>query len=327
MTSGDRDHLKIFASRSGKELAEKMCEHIEIPLGQAETVQFPDGELLVKLAEDVRGRDCFIVSSTCNPVNESLMELLVYIDCLRRASARRITAVIPYFGYARQDRKDEGRVPITAKLVANLITEAGCDRVLCVDLHAAQIQGFFDIPVDHLTAAPVLVEHYQSLRDTLGECVVVSPDVGNVKVANMFANLLGFDMAIIDKRRQSGSKVSVKNLIGEVKGRRVLMFDDMISTAGTVSEAAKVVMEEGATGCECACTHAVLVGQAFARLDIPAIERLTVTDTIPGGERLKPLQHKLTILSVARLLGEAVHRIHHDQSVSAMFRDGIGVKR
>ncbi len=327
MTSGDRDHLKIFASRSGRELAEKMCEHIEIPLGQAETVQFPDGELLVKLAEDVRGRDCFIVSSTCNPVNESLMELLVYIDCLRRASARRITAVIPYFGYARQDRKDEGRVPITAKLVANLITEAGCDRVLCVDLHAAQIQGFFDIPVDHLTAAPVLVEHYQSLRDTLGECVVVSPDVGNVKVANMFANLLGFDMAIIDKRRQSGSKVSVKNLIGEVKGRRVLMFDDMISTAGTVSEAAKVVMEEGATGCECACTHAVLVGQAFARLEIPAIERLTVTDTIPGGERLKPLQHKLTILSVARLLGEAVHRIHHDQSVSAMFRDGIGVKR
>jgi ribose-phosphate pyrophosphokinase len=327
VTNANRDHLKVFATRSGRDLAQRMCEHIDMPLGQADTVQFPDGELLVKLAEDVRGRDCFVVASTSFPVNDSLMELLVFIDCLRRASAKRITAVIPYFGYARQDRKDEGRVPITAKLVANLITEAGCDRVLCVDLHAAQIQGFFDIPVDHLTAAPVLVEHYQAMRDQLGECVVVSPDVGNVKVANMFASLLGFDMAIIDKRRQSGTKVTVKNLIGDVKGRRVLMFDDMISTAGTVAEAARVVMEEGAVACECACTHAVLVGQAFARLATPTITRVTITDTIPGGERLKPLEDKLTVRSVARLLGEAVRRIHHDQSVSAMFREGIGVKR
>lgn len=327
MSIPDRDHLKIFASRSGREVAQKMCDHIQIPLGQAETVQFPDGELLVKLSEDVRGRDCFVVASTSQPVNDSLMELLVYIDCLRRASAKRITAVIPYFGYARQDRKDEGRVPITAKLVANLITEAGCDRVLCVDLHAAQIQGFFDIPVDHLTASPVLAEYYQSRRDELGDCVVVSPDIGNVKVANMFATILGFDMAIIDKRRQSGSKVSVKNLIGDVKGRKVLMFDDMISTAGTVSEAAKVVMEEGALSCECACTHAVMVGQAFTRLNNPVIERVTITDTIPGGDRLKPLEGKLVVRSVARLLGEAVHRIHHDQSVSAMFHEGLGVKR
>jgi len=326
-SADDRQHLKVFATRSGRDLAQRMCEHIELPLGQAETVQFPDGELLVKLAEDVRGRDCYVVASTCFPVNDSLMELLVYIDCLRRASAKRITAVIPYFGYARQDRKDEGRVPITAKLVANLIVSSGCNRVLCVDLHAAQIQGFFDIPVDHLTAAPVLVEHYAQIKSDLGDCVIVSPDVGNVKVANMFANLLGLDMAIIDKRRQSGSKVVVKNLIGDVRGRRVLMFDDMISTAGTVAEAAKVVMEEGATGCECACTHAVLVGQAFARLANPDIARITVTDTIPGGERLKPLEGKLVIRSVARLLGEAVHRIHHDQSVSAMFREGIGVKR
>jgi len=228
MSQLDRDHLKIFAARSGMHLANLMCEHIEIPLGKAETVQFPDGELLVKLFEDVRGRDCFVVASTSFPVNDSLMELLVFIDCLRRASAKRITAVIPYFGYARQDRKDEGRVPITAKLCANLITEAGCDRVICVDLHAAQIQGFFDIPVDHLTASPVLVEYYQQRREELGECVVVSPDIGNVKVANMFASVLGYDMAIIDKRRQSGSKVVIKNLIGEVKGRRVLMFDDMI---------------------------------------------------------------------------------------------------
>jgi ribose-phosphate pyrophosphokinase len=327
MSTPDRDHLKIFAARSGATLAAKMCEHIDLPLGKAETVQFPDGELLVKLSEDVRGRDCFIVSSTSYPVNDNLMELLVFIDCLRRASARRITAVIPYFGYARQDRKDEGRVPITAKLCANLITEAGCDRVLCVDLHAAQIQGFFDIPVDHLTASPVLVEYYQQRKDELGDCVVVSPDIGNVKVANMFASVLGYDMAIIDKRRQSGSKVVIKNLIGEVKGRRVLMFDDMISTAGTVSEAAKVVMEEGATACEVACTHAVLVGQAFPRLSVPEITSVTVTDTIPGGERLKPLEGKLVIRSVAKLLGEAVHRIHHDQSVSAMFREGIGVKR
>jgi len=327
MSHLDRDHLKIFAARSGMHLANLMCEHIEIPLGKAETVQFPDGELLVKLFEDVRGRDCFVVASTSFPVNDSLMELLVFIDCLRRASAKRITAVIPYFGYARQDRKDEGRVPITAKLCANLITEAGCDRVICVDLHAAQIQGFFDIPVDHLTASPVLVEYYQQRREELGECVVVSPDIGNVKVANMFASVLGYDMAIIDKRRQSGSKVVIKNLIGDVKGRRVLMFDDMISTAGTVSEAAKVVMEEGATACECACTHAVLVGQAFNRLMVPEITRVTVTDTIPGGDRLKPLEGKLEIRSVARLLGEAVHRIHHDQSVSAMFREGISAKR
>jgi ribose-phosphate pyrophosphokinase len=260
-------------------------------------------------------------------VNDNLMELLVFIDCLRRASAKRITAVIPYFGYARQDRKDEGRVPITAKLCANLITEAGCDRVLCVDLHAAQIQGFFDIPVDHLTASPVLVEYYQQRKDELGDCVVVSPDIGNVKVANMYASVLGYDMAIIDKRRQSGSKVVIKNLIGDVRGRRVLMFDDMISTAGTVAEAARVVMEEGATGCEVACTHAVLVGQAFQRLAAPEISSVTVTDTIPGGDRLKPLEGKLVVRSVAKLLGEAVHRIHHDQSVSAMFHDGIGVKR
>ncbi len=320
-------HLKIFAARSGRELAQKMCEHIGQPLGQATTVQFPDGELLVKLEEDVRGRDCYIVCSTSSPVNDHLMELLVFADCMRRASARRITAVIPYFGYARQDRKDEGRVPITAKLVANLIAGSGADRVLCVDLHAAQIQGFFDIPVDHLTAAPVLVEHYQRIVKDLGDCVVVSPDVGNVKVANMFANLLGCDMAIVDKRRQSGSKVVVKNLIGDVKGRRVLMFDDMISTAGTVSEAARVAMEEGATGCEVACTHAVLVGQAFQRLAVPTISSVVITDTIPGGERLKPIEDRLTVLSVARLLGEAVRRIHHDQSVSAMFREGIGVKR
>jgi ribose-phosphate pyrophosphokinase len=321
------ERLRVFTGTAHPKLAQDICAHMGVPLGAASLQRFPDGEINLKVECDVRGADVFVVQPTCPPVHENLFELLSFADCLRRASADRITAVIPYYGYARKDRKDEGRVPITAKLCANLITEAGCDRVLCVDLHAAQIQGFFDIPVDHLTASPVLVEYYQQRMDELGDCVVVSPDIGNVKVANMFASVLGYDMAIIDKRRQSGSKVVIKNLIGEVKGRRVLMFDDMISTAGTVSEAAKVVMEEGATACEVACTHAVLVGQAFPRLSVPEITSVTVTDTIPGGERLKPLEGKLVVRSVAKLLGEAVHRIHHDQSVSAMFREGIGVKR
>ena len=327
MSAGDREHLKIFAGTAGRSLAEAMCAHLELPLGVGKPTRFPDGEVFVKIDEDVRGRDCFVVQSTCEPVNDNLMELLTFIDCLRRASARRITAVIPYFGYARQDRKDEGRVPITAKLVANLITTAGADRVLCMDLHAAQIQGFFDLPVDHLSASPVISDHFLRLRETLGELVVVSPDVGNVKVANMYANVLGTDLAIIDKRRQSGSQVVIKNLIGDVKGRTVVMFDDMISTAGTVCEAARVVMEEGATDVITTATHAVLVGLAMQRLNDSPISRVVVTDTIPGGDRVAPLKGKLVTLSTAKLLGDAVHRIHHDQSVSAMFRTGIGTKR
>ena len=198
MTATDQDHLKIFAGTAGQSLATAMCKHLDFPLGQAETKVFPDGELLVKLEEDVRGRDCFVVQSTSAPVNDSLVELLVFIDCLRRASAKRITTVIPYFGYARQDRKDEGRTPITAKLVANLITSAGADRVLCMDLHAAQIQGFFDLPVDHLTASPVLLEHFRRILPTLGPTAVLSPDVGNAKTANMYADQLGLDLAIIE---------------------------------------------------------------------------------------------------------------------------------
>ncbi|MBL9119805.1 MAG: ribose-phosphate pyrophosphokinase [Phycisphaerae bacterium] len=327
MSAGDREHLKIFAGTSGRILAEAMCAHLELPLGLGKPTRFPDGEVFVKIDEDVRGRDCFVVQSTCEPVNDNLMELLTFIDCLRRASAKRITAVIPYYGYARQDRKDEGRVPITAKMVANLIATAGADRVLCMDLHAAQIQGFFDIPVDHLSASPVISDYFLRLRETLGEIIVVSPDVGNVKVANMYANVLGTDLAIIDKRRQSGSQVVIKNLIGDVKGRTVLMFDDMISTAGTVCEAARVVMEEGATDVITTATHAVLVGLAMQRLNDSPITRVVVTDTIPGGERVAPLRDKLVTLSTAKLLGDAVHRIHHDQSVSAMFRTGIGTKR
>ena len=327
MSVADRDHMKVFAGRAGRQLAEMMCDSIDIPLGQGRTELFPDSELHVKVEEDVRGRDCFIVQSTSHPVNANLMELLIYIDCLRRASARRITAVIPYFGYARQDRKDEGRVPITAKLVANIITSAGADRVLCMDLHAAQIQGFFDIPVDHLTAAPVLLEWIDQHRDQYGSMVVVSPDVGNVKVANMYADLLGVDLAIIDKRRESGFDVASRNVVGDVEGRTVILIDDMITTAGTVCEAAKVVMEHGATDVICAATHAVLVGPAVERLGAAPISRIIVTDTIPNHQRTEAIRDKLVQLSVAHLLGKAVHRIHHDLSVSALFRESVGTKR
>ncbi len=327
MSATDSDHLKVFGARAGIDLAVSMCERLDIPLGEARTDLFPDSELFVKVEEDVRGRDCFVVQSTSDPVNAHLMELLIYIDCLRRASAKRITAVIPYFGYARQDRKEEGRVPITAKLVANLITAAGADRVLCLDLHAAQIQGFFDIPVDHLSAAPVFREYFDERRADLGDLVVLSPDVGNVKVANMYADFLDADLAIIDKRRESGIDVTTRNIIGDVNNKTVLMIDDIISTAGTICEAANVVMQNGAARVICAAAHGVLVGPAMERLNNAPIERIIITDTIPDGPRLTPLESKLERLTVARLLGDAIHRIHHDLSVSSLFRDSVGTKR
>ncbi len=319
--------MRIFAGRGSRHFGEKVCGHLEIPVGQSTTELFPDGETIVKIDEDVRGRDCFVVLSTCQPVNDNLMELLVFMDCLRRASARRITAVMPYFGYARQDRKDEGRTPITAKLVANLITVAGANRVLALDLHAAQIQGFFDIPLDHLMAAPVIVEYLQSVREELGEIVLVSPDVGNVKVANMFANVLGGDLAIIDKRRRSGKQVEAVNMVGEVRDRTVLMIDDMISTAGTVTEAARVVMDRGAKRVIVAATHGVLVGLALERLAEAPIERIVLTDSIPLAGRCGPIADKLVELSVAPLFGEAIRRIHHNVSISALFRNRVGSKR
>ena len=321
MSQSDRDDLKIFCGRASRDLTERICRYLELPVGQGHTEMFPDGELFVKVGEDVRGRDCFIVQSTYEPVNAHLMELLIYIDCLRRASASRITAVMPYFGYARQDRKDEGRVPITAKLVANLIATAGANRVLAMDMHAEQIQGFFDIPVDHLHAAPVLIKYFKTLRDKLGEIALVSPDVGNVKMANNYANSLGGELAIIDKRRKSGSEVFSANLIGEVEGRVVLMFDDMITTAGTVCEAARLAMDHGALDVYAACTHPVLVGLAMERLAESPINRIVTCDTIPLGSRCKPIESKLVELSVANLLGEAIHRIHHNQSVSSLFRE------
>jgi ribose-phosphate pyrophosphokinase len=323
----DQDHLKIFGGRGARELSTDVCEHLGLPEGAAHTELFPDGEVIVRIEEDVRGRDCFIVQSTGHPVNANLMELLIYIDCMRRASAKRITAVIPYFGYARQDRKDAGRTPITAKLVANLVTAAGADRVLCMDLHAAQIQGFFDIPVDHLSASTVIAQYFQGIRSDLGDLVIVSPDVGNVKVANAYADVLDAELAIIDKRRVSGDTVATKNLIGDVKGRTVLMVDDMISTAGTICQAAELVMQEGAERVIAAATHPVLCGLALDRLKESPIERLIITDSIPDRGRLDPIRDMIVELPLAPLLGEAIYRIHHDMSISALFQRGTGVKR
>jgi ribose-phosphate pyrophosphokinase len=319
--------LKVFAGRVSRPLAERVCRHLDIPLGQARTISFPDGELIVKLDEDVRGRDVYVILSTSEPVNDNLMELLVFIDCVKRASADRVTVVIPYFGYGRQDRKDEGRVPITAKLVANLITASGADRVLAIDLHAAQIQGFFDLPVDHLSATPVFFDYFHSIRAELKDLCLVSPDVGNVKVAESMANHLGGDLAIINKRRISGERVATGNLIGNVEGKTVLMFDDMISTGGTVCEAAKLVIERGAKQVIAAATHGVLVGMAPQRLAEAPISKIVVTNTVPIGPRCEPIRGKLVELCVSPLLAQAIHRIHNNQSVSALFKRTAGAKR
>lgn len=309
--------LKVFGGTSNPALAEKIGRYLGVSLGRARIDEFPDGELVVKLDDDVRGRDVFFIQSTCHPVNRNLMELLIFIDCIRRASARRITAVLPYFGYARQDRKDEGRVPITAKLVANLITTAGADRVLTIDLHAAQIQGFFDIPVDHLLAEPVFSSYFH--RTVKEDVVLVSPDVGNLKRARIYAQHLQGDIAVIDKRRISGSEAVVQNIIGEVRGRHVLMVDDMIATAGTVCEAAKLVKSFGATRVTVGATHAVLCGPAMERLSTAPIDTLAVTDTIPLNSKCAFGGKKIEILSVSELLGEAIRRIHRDESVSSLF--------
>ena len=317
MSVVDREHLKVFAGRAGMDLAAAMCDCLEIPLGQGRTESFPDGELLVKVDEDVRGRDCFVVQSTSDPVNANLMELLIYIECLRRASAKRITAVIPYFGYARQDRKDEGRVPITAKLVANLLTVAGADRVVTLDLHAAQIQGFFDIPVDNLSAQPVIMAFFESLD--VGPLVVVSPDIGNARKARAYAERLGGELAIIDKRRVTGSEALSYNIIGEVENKTVLMVDDMIATAGTIVQAVKIVRERGAKRVVITATHGVLCGPAIERLSAAQIDHLAVTDTIPLTDEARQHLPNLTVLTISELLGEAIRRIYRNESVSSLF--------
>jgi ribose-phosphate pyrophosphokinase len=309
--------MKVFSGQANPTLATRICEYLGIPLGDITLGRFPDGEISCKIEEDVRGRDVFLVQPTCPPVNDNLMELLIMIDSFLRASAARITAVLPYYGYARQDRKDEGRVPITAKLVANLISRAGADRALTVDLHAQQIQGFFDVPVDHLYAAPVLNDYFLNKGFREDEIVVVSPDEGSIKRAVGHATRLGGGLAIVDKRR-SGEHTRQANLLGEpVAGKVALMFDDMITTASSISGAAKRVHDAGARAIYVAATHGVLCGPAIERLKAAPIDEVVITDTIP----LKPENHlpKIRVQTISKLLGEAIKRIHRDESVSVLF--------
>jgi len=307
--------MKVFCGTANRTLAERICEHLNIRVGEASVRRFADGEVAVKIDEDVRGADIFVVQPTSPPVNDHLMELVLLMDAFKRASAERITAVIPYFGYARQDRKDEGRVPISAKLVANMIVAAGADRVLALDLHAAQLQGFFDIPVDHLYAAPVLTRYFRRLR--IPDLTVVAPDVGSSKLARAYSKRLGGGLAIVDKRRVSDKETEVMTVIGDVKDRNVLLIDDMIATAGSITQAARTVRDLGAKDIYLAATHAVLSGSAMDHLDKTPLEQLVVTDTIPVAPENR--RRYLKVLSIARLLGEAILRIHHAESVSKLF--------
>ncbi|MEM7782859.1 MAG: ribose-phosphate pyrophosphokinase [Planctomycetota bacterium] len=309
--------LKIFSGRANPQLAKKIAHDLNLELGQCKFSTFPDGEFHCKI-EDVRGRDVFLIQSTCPPVNDSLMELLIMIDTCMRASAERITAVIPYYGYARQDRKDEGRVPITAKLVANMITRAGADRVLTMDLHAAQIQGFFDIPVDHMYAARVLNDHFREMDIAHQDLVIVSPDEGSIKRAVGHAKRLGGNIAIIDKRRLSANEVQQANIIGgPLDGRIALMFDDMISTAGSICGAADLVKKEGAREIHVASTHGVFCGPALKRLAEAPIDSIVFTDSIPMAEQDR--LPNMVVRSVAPLFAEAIKRIHQHKSISEIF--------
>lgn len=316
--------LKIFSGRANEELARDICAHLHLNLGSITLGKFPDGENYCKIDDDVRGRDVFLVQPTCPPVNDNLMELLIMIDSCKRASASRITAVIPYYGYARQDRKDEGRVPITAKLVANCVTRAGADRVLTMDLHAPQIQGFFDVPVDHLYAAPVLNGYFQQRGYDPDEIMVVSPDEGSIKRAIGHSKRLGGRLAIVDKRRDSPSETRQKNIIGgPVEGKICFMFDDMISTASSICGAAKLVHEAGAKEIYLAATHGVLCGDAIKNLQKAPVNGICITNTIPLSQEKRI--DRIQVLSVAPLLAEAIKRIHHDKSISDMFRsDSLG---
>lgn len=317
--AGYYGELIVFPGSASKELTQSICEHLGIQPGNLETKRFSDGETWVKINENVRGADVFVVQSTYTPANEHLFELFLIMDALRRASAGRITAVIPYFGYARQDRKDQGRVALSAKLVANLITTAGADRVLTIDLHSGQIQGFFDIPVDHLSAAPILVEYVKKLE--LKDYVVVSPDVGNVKRARGYAQRLNAPLAIVDKRRPHPNVAEVMNIIGEIKGHNVFMFDDMIDTAGTVVNAAIALKERGAKEIYACCTHPVFSGRALENIHNSPIKEVIVTDTIPL--RDKQPNEKIKVVSVAKLFAEAIHRTHNRLSVSALFDEPV----
>ena len=307
--------MKVFSGSANGELAQRICDYIGTPLGQATISSFPDGETYVKIEENIRGRDVFIIQPTCPPTNEHLMELLIMVDAARRASADRITAVIPFFGYARQDRKDQPRVPITAKLVANLLHAAGVSRVLTMDLHAQQVQGFFDIPVDHLYSMPVLIKY---LRTRLTrKTVVVSPDVGGLKMASAYSQALEANLAIVAKQRKSASETKALYVIGEVEGCDVLLVDDITETAGTLTSAARILKEHGALKIYAGVAHAVLVDVAIPRLQKSEIEELITTNSTP----VRPVEgFTTTVLCVSELLGEGMKRIHNDESVSSLFK-------
>jgi ribose-phosphate pyrophosphokinase len=312
--------LVLTSGRANPRLSQEIAESLGMRLAETDVMEFSDGEVFVQVNENVRGADVFVIQPTCHPVNRNIMELLIMIDALKRASAFRITAVIPYYGYGRQDRKVQPRVPITAKLVADLITAAGAHRVLTMDLHAGQIQGFFNIPVDHLFAAPVLLQYFQERlgQGTWKDLVVVSPDAGGVERARAFAKRLGTSLAIMDKRRTGPNEAKIMHVIGDVKGRDVILLDDMIDTAGSITQAVQALRQEGARRIVAGCTHAVLSGQAIERLERSEIEEVVVTNTIPLREDLACAK-KVTVLSVAPLLGEAIRRIHTETSVSSLF--------
>jgi ribose-phosphate pyrophosphokinase len=304
--------IKIFSGTSNPKLAESIAEHVNLPLGKILVDRFSDGEIRVKFEENIRGEDVFLIQST-QPPSDNLMELLIMVDAARRASAARITAVIPYFGYARQDRKDRPRVAITAKLVANLITHAGVDRVLTMDLHAAQIQGFFDIPLDHLYASAVFTEHFR--QKEIPNLCVVAPDVGSITLARAYSKRLNASLAMVDKRRPRPNVSEVMNVIGSVKEKNVVLFDDLIDTGGTITSAANILREKGAKEVYAACTHPILSGNAIEKIEKSVLTKLTVTDSVPG----KLVHEKIEVLSCAKVFSDAIKRIHNEESISSLF--------
>lgn len=308
--------IKLVSGNGHRALSVEVAENLGVALCDAAITTFSDNEIMIQINENVRGYDVFVIQPTCSPVNDNIMELLLIIDALKRASARRITAVLPYYGYARQDRKVQPRVPISSKLVADIITAAGANRLINVDLHAGQIQGFFNIPVDHLYAAPVLLDYIR--RCDFKDLVVVSPDAGGVERARAFAKRLNASLAIIDKRREKANVSQVMNVIGDVAGKDTLLLDDMIDTAGTITQAATALKASGARGVFATCTHAVLSGPAIDRINASPIQELIITDTIPIGAK-KELCKKITVLSIAPLLAEAIKRIHEESSISSLF--------
>ncbi len=310
------DRIRVFSGNANLNLAGKICENLGVSLGKANVTTFSDGETRIEINENVRGMDVFIIQSTCTPVNVTCMELLIMIDAMKRASADRITTVIPYYGYARQDRKVAPRTPITAKLVADLITTAGANRVLSLDLHAGQIQGFFNIPVDNLFATPVLLDYVK--EKYRGNVMIVSPDTGGVERARAFAKRLGVNIAIVDKRREGPNQAEVMNIIGDVKGKNVIILDDMIDTAGTITQAAEALEKAGAHEVSVCCTHPVLSGPAIDRINNSNLKEIIVTDTIPLSEKAKACE-RIKVLSVAGLLSEAVRRIYYNDSVHSLF--------